>query len=43
MNQEQGVMERRDGDHSRNWRLGMALAFAAVLYIAAVILFIIEY
>jgi hypothetical protein len=37
------IMDRGNGASSRNWRLGMALALVAVLYIAAVILFIILY
>jgi hypothetical protein len=37
------VMDRENGAQARNRRLGMALALVAVLYVAAVISFIILY
>jgi hypothetical protein len=36
-------METRDGSQKRNLRLGLALGLLAVLYVAAVIAFIIIY
>jgi hypothetical protein len=37
----QWIMELPNGVRSRNWRLGLALAILALLYVAAVIVFII--
>jgi hypothetical protein len=37
------IMEQASGKSSRNRRLGLALALVAVLYVAAVIVFIIVY
>jgi hypothetical protein len=37
------TMETRDGSQKRNLRLGLALGLLAVLYVAAVIAFIIIY
>ncbi|HME59726.1 MAG TPA: hypothetical protein VKH62_00595, partial [Candidatus Binatia bacterium] len=39
----QWLTEPNGGPASRNWRLGIGLALVAVLYIAAVIAFIIVY
>jgi hypothetical protein len=39
----QWIMDPANGDNSRNSRLGMGLALVAVLYVAAVILFIVIY
>lgn len=37
------TMDRRDGSQKRNLRLGLALGLLALLYIAAVIAFIVIY
>lgn len=37
------IMEPANGAESRNWRLGLGLALLAVLYVAAVVAFIIIY
>lgn len=39
----QWIMGHSGGSESRAWRWGVALGVAAILYIAAVILFIILY
>jgi hypothetical protein len=39
----QSIMGHSRGSESRAWRWGIALGMAAILYIAAVILFIIFY
>ena len=39
----QWIMETPNDPDSRNWRLGLGLALLAILYVAAVIGFIILY
>jgi hypothetical protein len=39
----QGLMESSDGPEPRAWRWGIALALLAILYVAAVVAFIVVY
>jgi hypothetical protein len=39
----QGLVESSEGSEPRTWRWGIGLALVAVLYVAAVVAFIIVY